>query len=186
MHSRIAEMGIIIKRLYGDITTVCTTVTKQSCVYPNDPAADNQTDWGPGLGKTFLSVCIAGFVSAGGCSVVYDTAANIFANFEAQKFSRDAVDSRQGRSDVKRYQACDLLIVDDLGSEMTTQFVQASLYALVNARLVAGKGTVISSNLSIEDIRRRYSPQVASRLDGEYRALTFFGEDIRLVRKNQL
>ena len=131
-----------------------------------------------GLGKTFLSGCIAREVSQRGFSVVYDTAINLFAAFEAKKFSRD----EQARDDTRRYLGCDLLILDDLGSELTTPFVQSALYELINTRLTAGKATVISSNLTMEDVRGRYSPQVASRLAGEYRTLPFFGEDIRLQR----
>lgn len=131
-----------------------------------------------GLGKTFLSGCIAREVSQRGFSVVYDTAINLFAAFEARKFSRD----EQARDDTRRYLGCDLLILDDLGSELTTPFVQSALYELINTRLTAGKATVISSNLTMEDVRGRYSPQVASRLAGEYRTLPFFGEDIRLQR----
>ena len=77
-------------------------------------------------------------------------------------------------------------ILDDLGSELTTQFTQSALYELINGRLVGGKRTVISSNLSMEEAAVRYSPQIASRLEGEYHLLHFFGEDIRLLRKKQL
>ncbi|MEG1857773.1 MAG: ATP-binding protein [Pseudoflavonifractor sp.] len=140
----------------------------------------------PGLGKTFLSACIARTVSENGFSVVYDTAVNIFARFEEQKFSRDADDTRQARDETRRYRSCDLLILDDLGSEMTTPFVQSALYTLINARLTADKKTVISSNLSMDEVRRRYAPQIASRLEGEYRVLPFFGDDIRILRKQKL
>lgn len=139
----------------------------------------------PGLGKTFLSACIAKTVSERGYSVVYDTAVNIFARFEEQKFSRDELDVRDARDETRRYLHCDLLILDDLGSEMTTPFVQSALYTLVNTRLVAGRRTVISSNLTMDAVRRRYSGQTASRLEGEYRVLPFYGDDIRLLRKQQ-
>lgn len=139
----------------------------------------------PGLGKTFLSACIARTVSEKGFSVVYDTAVNIFSRFEDKKFSRDAEDTREARDETRRYLSCDLLILDDLGSEMTTPFVQSTLYTLLNSRLTADRRTVISSNLSMEDVRRRYAPQIASRLEGEYRVLPFFGEDIRLLRKQR-
>ena len=140
----------------------------------------------PGLGKTFLSACIARTVSEAGYSVVYDTAGNIFAQFEARKFLRDSDDGREARDETRRYLGCDLLILDDLGSELTTQFTQSALYELINGRLVGGKRTVISSNLSMEEAAVRYSPQIASRLEGEYHLLHFFGEDIRLLRKKQL
>ena len=140
----------------------------------------------PGLGKTFLSACIARVVSEHGFSVVYDTAVNIFAQFETQKFSRDEDDTREARDGTRRYLGCDLLILDDLGSEMTTPFVQSALYQLLNTRLTGGKRTIISTNLTSDDIRRRYTPQLASRLEGEYHMLRFFGEDIRLQKKQRL
>ena len=140
----------------------------------------------PGLGKTFLSACIARTVSEAGFSVVYDTAGNIFAQFELKKFRRDAQDVQEAKDETRRYLNCDLLILDDLGSELTTQFTQSALYELVNTRLVAGRCTVISSNLSMDEAARRYSPQIASRLAGEYHVLHFFGDDIRLLKKQRM
>ena len=103
-----------------------------------------------------------------------------------QKFSRDSEDGRQARDETRRYLGCDLLILDDLGSELTTPFTQSALYTLINTRLQTGKRTVISTNLSMEELRRRYSMQVASRLEGEYHILRFYGEDIRVLRKQRL
>jgi len=140
----------------------------------------------PGLGKTFLSACIARTVSENGHSVVYDTAGNVFAQFEARKFLRDGADAMEARDETRRYLHCDLLILDDLGSELTTQLTQSALYELVNTRLVAGRHTVISSNLTMGDVGRRYAPQIASRLEGEYHVLHFMGEDIRLQKKKQM
>lgn len=134
----------------------------------------------PGLGKTFLSAAIARVVSEQGYSVVYDTAVNIFTNFENAKFGR----GEDSAAAVERYLSCDLLILDDLGSELTSQMSQSALYTIVNSRLIGDKHTVISSNLSMDEIRRRYQPMTASRLEGEYRELTFLGQDIRLQRKN--
>lgn len=134
----------------------------------------------PGLGKTFLSACIAREVSDAGFSVVYDTAVTIFTNFEDAKFGR----GEAAEEAVRRYLSCDLLILDDLGSELTSQMSQSALYTLVNSRLVADKHTVISSNLSMDQIRGRYQPMIASRLEGEYRELSFVGQDIRVLRKN--
>ena len=134
----------------------------------------------PGLGKTFLSACIARVVSEAGFSVVYDTAVRIFTNFEDAKFGR----GEEADEAVKRYLSCDLLILDDLGSELTSQMSQSALYTLINTRLMEDGHTVISSNLSLEDVRARYQPMIASRLEGEYRELTFVGQDIRVQRKN--
>lgn len=140
----------------------------------------------PGLGKTFLSACIARTVAENGFSVVYDTAVSVFARFEEQKFSRDVEEGQEAGRETRRYLNCDLLILDDLGSEMTTPFVQSALYTLVNSRLLHGRATVISSNLSMDGVRARYAGQTSSRLEGEYRVLRFYGEDIRLKRKQRL
>ena len=138
----------------------------------------------PGLGKTFLSACIARVVNERGFSVVYDTAEHIFSQMEEEKFRPD--DSPAAREDVLRYQQCDLLIMDDLGAEMVTSFVQSALYQLVNGRLISGGRTVINTSLTPRQLGERYSPQVQSRLEGEYHILPFFGEDIRKLRRKQM
>ncbi len=137
----------------------------------------------PGLGKTFLSACIAREVSDLGFSVVYDTAAHIFQRFECEKFGRENALEENAWADVGRYLRCDLLIMDDLGTEMRTEFVQAAFYRIVNDRLLHRRKTVLSTNLDIEDIARRYGDAVLSRLRGEYQLLRFFGEDIRLLKR---
>ena len=136
----------------------------------------------PGLGKTFLSASIARVVSDAGFSVVYDTASHIFARFEAQKFRREE-EGEDPYDDVSRYLKCDLLIVDDLGTEMTTGFVQSALYQIVNTRLMENRKTIISTNLNPEEIGKRYGAAIQSRLEGEYRILPFFGDDIRKLKK---
>lgn len=139
---------------------------------------------GTGLGKTFLSTCIAKAVSDKGFSVVYDTAPELFARMEDDKFGRGG-DPDALREDVERDFRCDLLIIDDLGTEMITAFTVSALYSLLNSRLVTGKKTVINTNMPPEELRRRYSPQIASRLEGEYQLLRFYGRDIRLLKKEQ-
>lgn len=139
---------------------------------------------GTGLGKTFLSSCIAGELSRKGFSVIYDTAVNIFSAFEREKFGRDPDVCEEAASDVDRFLRCDLLILDDLGTEMQSPFINTALYTLINTRLMRGKKMIINTNLSEDvDIPRRYSPQIVSRLKGEFLVLPFFGEDIR-VKKN--
>ena len=81
---------------------------------------------------------------------------------------------------------CDLLIIDDLGTEMPGQFVTSALYSLMNDRLLAGLPMVISTNLNVEEAARRYSPQIASRLHGNFARLTFVGEDIRVMKNRGL
>jgi DNA replication protein DnaC len=76
--------------------------------------------------------------------------------------------------------------MDDLGSEMTTSFTQSVLYDIVNTRLIQNRRTAISSNLSMQDLAKRYSPQIYSRLSGEYQSLFFVGDDIRQKKRNRL
>ncbi len=133
----------------------------------------------PGLGKTFLSAAIAREVSAAGFSVVYDTAGRVFDRFESRKFTR----SEDAAEDADRVLVCDLLILDDLGTEMTTAFVQSALYEIVNTRLMERRSTVLNTNLHPgKEFPLRYSPQIASRIEGEYRILPFFGRDIRKLK----
>lgn len=137
----------------------------------------------PGLGKTFLSAAIAREVSGDGWSVVYDTAAHIFQRFEDRKFGREEGEEADG--DVTRVLTCDLLILDDLGTEMTTAFVQSALYQIINSRLMERRPTILSTNLKVADLAGRYGAQTASRMEGEYQILTFFGQDIRMLRKER-
>ena len=133
---------------------------------------------GTGLGKTFLSACIAAEAADKGYSVAYETAAHLFAKLERNRFSPD----EESREAVRKLESSDLLIVDDLGTELPGSFVTAALYTLVNDRLLAGKPMVIFTNLLIDEIARRYNPQIASRLQGSFTRLTFVGEDIRVLK----
>lgn len=127
-----------------------------------------------GLGKTFLSACIARQIADRGFSVMYETAIRIFSDFEEERFGTE---ESHGKS--SKYFDCDLLIMDDLGTEMTTQFTISALYNLINTRMMDGKPTIISTNLYPEMLEKRYSPQIASRIGGVYRLIKFVGTDIR-------
>ena len=137
---------------------------------------------GTGLGKTFLSACVAKSVADRGYSVVYETANRLFTNLERVKFTGD----EDSRKEAEKYNTCDLLIIDDLGTEMPGQFVTAALYSLLNDRLLAGKPMVVSTNLNTEELKRRYSPQIASRLQGSFSQMIFLGEDIRILKQKEL
>ena len=134
---------------------------------------------GTGLGKTFLSACIARTVADRGYSVMYESASHLFSKLERAKFSGD----EDARRDAEKYTACDLLIVDDLGTEMGGQFTTSALYTLINDRILDGKATIISTNLHSDDLEKRYSAAIASRLRGNYRRIAFMGEDIRLKKR---
>lgn len=137
---------------------------------------------GTGLGKTFLSACIARAVADRGCSVVYESAGHLFGKLEQAKFNP----TEEARRETARFTDCDLLILDDLGTEMPGQFVTAAFYTLLNDRILTGKPMVVSTNLNIDEIARRYSPQIASRLQGSFQGLTFVGEDIRVLKNRGL
>ena len=134
---------------------------------------------GTGLGKTFLSACIARVVARKGFSVVYDTAVSALSVFESEKFNREEDASARA----KRLTECDLLILDDLGTELSGSFAMSAIYTLINSRLIARKKTIITTNLGFDELRRRYTPQICSRLEGEYLNLNFYGRDIRVMKK---
>ena len=138
----------------------------------------------PGLGKTFLSACIASTVAEKGYSVVYDTAVNVVSYFEEARFGRRG-EQEEAEADVKRCLHCDLLILDDLGTEMNNSLSVSAIYEVLNTRLREGRSTVVSSNLGTEEISRRYTPQIASRLAGNFDELKFCGKDIRLQKKEE-
>lgn len=137
---------------------------------------------GTGLGKTFLSACIANAVADKGFSVTYESAPQLFSKLERNRFNPD----EESRLAVDRINDCDLLIIDDLGTEMPGNFVTAALYALLNERLLKGKSMIISTNLTAHELAQRYSPQIASRIQGSFRGLTFVGQDIRVLKNRGL
>ena len=138
---------------------------------------------GTGLGKTYLSACIARVVANKGYSVCYDSAAAALEAFEVQKFSRDPETSEAANARVRRMLDCDLMILDDLGTEMISSISTSALYTLLNTRLVNGKKIIISTNCSDEELLKKYTPQIYSRIKGEFLRLPFVGRDIRLIRK---
>ena len=172
-----ADLGFVPRKHMETIYDVCADYAHQF----GKKSANLLLFGAPGLGKTFLSAAIAREVTAEGWSVVYDTAAHIFERFEMQKFGRED----GAESDVERILSCDLLILDDLGTEMTTVFVQSALYQIINTRLMEKKSTILSTNLMPGEIARRYSPQIASRIEGEYQLLPFYGEDIRKLKRQR-
>lgn len=136
-----------------------------------------------GLGKTHLSLAIAGEVTGRGFGVVYTPIQKLMDKLEASKFSYAAEAKERYAADIENVLTCDLLVLDDLGSEFVTQFSASALYNIVNTRLVETRPTIISTNLDPADIENKYSPRMLSRLMGGYRALKFTGKDIRFEKK---
>ena len=131
-----------------------------------------------GLGKTHLSLSIAKTVIDKGVGVVYVPAQRLVSNLEREHFSFSGSDSV-----MKKYSECDLLIIDDLGAEFSSQFTIATIGNLINERLFENRPTIISTNLTSKELSERYSERTASRILGEYRKLFFVGEDIRFLKK---
>ncbi len=168
--------SVVPREMMKKVLAVAKDYTER---FPDAPDENLLFQGGTGLGKTYLSACIARAVAEKGFSVCYDTAASVVGSFEAQKFARDeAADAR-----VKRMLSCDLMILDDLGTEMPTPMAESALYTLINTRLIERKKTIISTNLSFAEMEKRYSGQICSRIRGEYRLLPFVGRDIRLIKR---
>ena len=134
-----------------------------------------------GLGKTFLSTSIAKHISENGFSVAYDTAIQIIGSYESVKFN--SADAQEAADRIRKYENADLLIIDDLGTEMQTAFSISAFYNLLSTRLMKGRPMIINTNLMPLDLEKRYSAAISSRLRGEFKHLRFIGEDIRLLRK---
>lgn len=167
-------MGVNIRTIMSKTFDVCRKYALNFST-----SSDNLLFCGDtGLGKTFLSACIAREVATQGYSVAYESAVHLFTNMERAKFEND----QDAREKVARYTDCDLLIVDDLGTEIVGQFTLTALYTLINDRILQKKATIISTNLTTDGIARRYNSQIASRLRGHFQRLAFVGEDIRLKK----
>ena len=82
----------------------------------------------------------------------------------------------------KKYLDCELLIIDDLGTEMVNQFTVSTLYGIINTRMINGRATVINTNLTSDDMRKSYGDRIVSRLFGEYTVLLFTGKDVRMQK----
>lgn len=131
-----------------------------------------------GLGKTHLSLSIANEVVAKGYNVIYASSGNLFNKLEKESFGRLKTDESPEEAVLN----CDLLILDDLGSEFTKPYVVAELYNIINTRLLSGLPTIISTNLLYDEIGDKYNPRVYSRLIGDYQMLEFLGSDIRQLK----
>lgn len=134
-----------------------------------------------GTGKSFLSGCIAGELLSQGYSVIYFSANNLFETLSRYSFDIKSKDSLYNF--YKDLYNCDLVIIDDLGTEVTNSFVTSQLFSLLNERHIRQKSTIISTNLSLEELRDRYSDRVFSRITSNYSICKLTGQDIRIQRK---
>ncbi len=134
-----------------------------------------------GLGKTFLSNCIAKELIERCFSVVYLPAVEMYEIFSKDRFSYDTNDEDHDRS--QYLMECDLLIIDDLGTELVNTFTTSQLFYVVNERLNRKKGTIISTNLPVNEMRDEFTDRVMSRIVSQYQVIPLYGEDIRIRKK---
>ncbi len=128
-----------------------------------------------GLGKTHLSLAIAGTVVNSGFGVVYYSAPNMLSELEAQHFGR----SQNDESTESELLTCDLLIIDDLGAEFSTQFTVSCIYNIINTRMLEKRPVIISTNLTPRELEDKYTQRITSRIIGGFVPLLFCGRDIR-------
>lgn len=134
-----------------------------------------------GLGKTFLCNCIAKDILDKGIPVLYMTANQLFKTIEQERFNRDEMDNPFEQ--INMFYTVDLLIIDDLGTEVSTIVTQSELFNIINSRILSSKPTIISTNLAPKDFGERYSERIISRFEGSYELIKFIGDDIRRKKK---
>ena len=200
------QRSIAYERLSMDVPLEkCTFSSFSLSYYENDPKAYRQMEnilktcknyaekfrnnsisllfWGgTGLGKTHLSLAIAGEVIAKGFGVIYGSAQTFAVALEKERFDREREDMEDTHSQLL---SCDLLILDDLGAEFPSSYVSAALYDILNSRMLADKPTIISTNLSMKELEQRYGERFVSRIAGYYGMLEFLGSDIRIESRKQ-
>jgi DNA replication protein DnaC len=134
-----------------------------------------------GTGKSFLSGCIAKELIENGHSVIYFSASGLFETLS--QFSFDYKNKDELHGIYEDLYSCDLLIIDDLGTELTNNFVTSQLFSCLNERHMRRKSTIISTNLSLEELRNRYSDRIFSRITSNYNLCKLSGPDIRIYKK---
>lgn len=171
------ETGVNVRTRMSEILNFC------EC-YADDFDTDSMSIFmygATGLGKTHLSLAMANKIIEKGYDVVYGSAQNLMTRLEKEHFNNQKNNEFAGSE--QALLECDLLIIDDLGAEFSTQFTVAELYNIVNTRMMTHLPTIISTNLTPEEIERKYTNRITSRIIGNYIALKFFGRDIRQIKK---
>lgn len=148
-----------------------------------DKAHDNLLFLGnTGVGKTFLANCIAKELLDRGYTVIYLTAFRLFEILEKHKFGRDENSTYNAANQFEYILDCDLLIIDDLGTELANSFTTSQLYLIINERLLKQRSTIISTNLSLDNLNTNYSERIYSRIISSYTIRRIVGEDIRMYK----
>ena len=143
-----------------------------------------------GRGKTYLSHCIAKELMDSAHSVIYYSSKDLFDSLAELRFRPAKGSAAGGEPDASPFDpdyliSSDLLIIDDLGTEMPNDFTKSEFFGILNSRLGAGKGIIISTNLSFQDMSDIYAPRIMSRIMENFRLLSLFGRDIRIMKRMQ-
>ena len=168
--------GISPKKRMGEIAKFCED-------YANDFSLKSPSLFmhgATGIGKTHLSLSIANVVTEKGMGVIYSSAPNLFGELEREHFSRQNPNERTFEKELLE---TDLLIIDDLGVEFSTQFTVSCVYNIINSRILSGKPTIISTNLTPSELEDKYTQRITSRIIGSYISLKFIGRDIRQLKR---
>jgi DNA replication protein DnaC len=134
-----------------------------------------------GLGKTFMSNCIAKEILDKGHIVIYQTAFKMFEIIEDYKFKN--ADEHISKDNYNNIFECDLLIIDDLGTELANSFTNSELFNILNTRLLNGKKTIISTNLTPSQLGEDYTQRIFSRIFDRFRMVKFIGDDLRWAQQ---
>lgn len=168
------ESGFTPRKVIKKTLDIC----KEFC--KNFPNGENLFFCGePGLGKTHLTLSIANEITSLGFDVIYGSAQNIIS-----KISKEQLNYNANNDYLDSILDCDLLILDDLGTEFSTNLSSSVVYNIINTRILKGLSTIISTNLTIKEIEDTYSSRIVSRINGHYIKRQFIGNDIRQIKLN--
>ncbi|CAH2215373.1 ATP-binding protein [Tepidibacter aestuarii] len=171
---KIDSEGISQKENMLNIYSLCESFTLNF----NQDNGENLLFYGQtGVGKTFMCSCIAKRLLDKGYSVLYETSYNVVELLQSYRFEKNH--TYEDKRNYKLLFECDLLIIDDLGTEMTNSFSISEMFNIINSRLINGKKTIVSTNLSPIQIANTYTDRIFSRISSHYRFLKFIGEDLR-------
>ncbi len=168
------------QRAYDNMSYVLKTMREYADDFEPEKSQNLLLLGGTGLGKTHLSTALAKSLIDSGHDVVYTGAIGMIADFEHNRFG-NATGGESGNN-LDRYYDCDLLIIDDLGAEVSNQFTVSTIYNVLNNRISLGLPTVISTNLNQNELNTRYWDRITSRILGEFRPLIFVGNDVRKLK----
>ena len=172
------NLSLTARQNIRKVKTVCLDYIKHF-----DDSYDNLIFYGStGVGKTFLTHCIAKELLESAHSVIYFTSFDLFEVLSTATFGKKYAEDEVLQQHSAIFD-CDLLIIDDLGTEMTNTFVASQLFLCINERLMNKKSTIISTNLSLESLRDLYSERVFSRISSNFKMRKLIGKDIRLMKK---